>query len=142
MKTKNLVALIALVTGLLTGSVKAITPADGGYVYKSQNLNLQVTMYFDWQSKAKIDETSQSVTFDYTNPGSQQVFLYSITKISEQSWLNIKDQMQNVHVVADKGGMVYFVELTDKASIKGPNAKEYKDIVEHLDDIPHSVQLN
>ncbi len=141
MKTKNLVALIALVTGLLMGSAKASTPENGSYVYQSPNLHLQVTMSFDWQTKAKVDETPQSVTFAYTNPGSKEVFLYSITKISEQSWLTIKDQLPNAHVVAEKDGMVYFVELTDKTSIKGANAKEYKEIVEHLDDIPHSVQL-
>jgi len=142
MKAKKTVALIALVTGLLIGSAKASTPENGTYVYQNTNLNLQITMAFDWQSKAKVDETPQSVTFAYTNPGSQQVFLYSITKISEQSWLAVKDQMDNAHVVAEKNGMVYFVQLTDKTSIKGPNAKEYKDIVESLNDIPHSVQIN
>src|SRR5215467_9695904 len=96
MKTKSLIVLFALLSGLFNARAIAGTPAENGnYVYHNQNMHVQVTMPYDWQSKLKVTETDQVITFSYANPGSEPVFVYSISKISEQTWMNIKDQMQN-----------------------------------------------
>jgi len=140
MKTKKLTLLVALLIGFLC-SVRAGSMGDSGnYVYTNQNLHVQITMPADWQEKMKVTETDQVITFSYINPGGQPVFLYSVTKISEQNWMAIKDQLTNVHIVAEKDGTVYFVELTDKTSIKSANAKEFKAIVDQLDEIWHSIK--
>ena len=143
MKTKKLIVLLALVTGLVSMTAKAGTPSlNSNYVYQNQALNLTINMPDAWQGKVKVTETDQSVSFSYTNTGGSPIFLYSVTKVNEQTWLNIKDQLQNVHVVANKNGVVYFVQLTDKTSIKGANAAEFKTIVDQLNDVMHSVQIS
>jgi hypothetical protein len=142
MKTKDLVMLIVLLSGFLSAAQGSTPGNNGDYVYQSKNLNVQITMPGEWQDKVRAIETDQSVTFSYTNPGGQPVFLYSITKIPEQTWMNIKEQLINVHVITEKNGTVYFVETTDKTSIKGNNAKEFKSIVNHLGDILHNIQVN
>jgi hypothetical protein len=52
----------------------------------------------------------------------------------------IKDGLSESHVVARKDGQIYFVQLTDKTSIKGANAKDYKAIVANLDDVLANIK--
>ncbi len=145
-KVSALIMLIAVITGWFISNItNAATRQDKGgndnYVYHSSKLNVDISMPGDWRDKVSTKEDNQSVTVSYNNPGGQPVFLYSLTKIAEQAWMNIKDGLSETHVVAHKDGQIYFVQLTDKTSIKGANAKEYKAIVANLDDVLANIKV-
>ena len=138
--------LIAALLGLLISATVNANPllSIGGsdnYVYHSDKLNVNVNMPSDWQGKVTTTENDQAVTVSYNNPGGQPVFLYSINKVDVKTWMNVKDNLTGVHVVSNKDGEVYFVQLTDKTSVKGANSKEFKTIVANLNDVLANVKV-
>lgn len=146
LKASAIVMLIAMVFGwfISTNAVAACHLNKGGndtYVYHSTKLNVNINMPGDWQNKVTEIENDQTITVSYNNPGAQPVFLYSVNKISEQTYMNIKDQLQGVHIVAQKDGEVYFVQFTDKSSLKGANDKEFKAIVANLNDVLANISV-
>jgi len=137
---------MALILGVFVSAATQANPRlfnDGNdsYVYHSTKLNVSINMPADWQGKVTTTENEGTVTVSYNNPGAQQVFLYSVNKVDQQTWMNVKDNLQGVHVISNKDGMVYFVELTDKISIKGANAKEFKAIVAGLNDMLANIKV-
>jgi hypothetical protein len=145
LKASGIVMLIAVIAGWIINSTTNAAPHQdvrGGdnYTYHSDKLDVNIYMPDDWKDKVTTKEDDRSITVSYNNAGGQPVFLYSVTKIAEQMWLNIKDGLSDAHIVAHKDGNVYFVQLTDKTSIKGANDKEFKAIVANLNDVLANVK--
>jgi hypothetical protein len=146
LKASGLAMLIAVIAGWIINSATNAAPhgdTNGGdnYVYHSDKLNVNINMPDDWRNKIITKEDDRAITVLYNNQGGQPVFLYSVTKIAEQMWLNIKDGLSDVHIVAHKNGEIYFVQLTDKTSIKGANSKEFKAMVANLNDVLANIRV-
>jgi hypothetical protein len=108
---------------------------DISYPFQSAKLSIEVQLPDEWKSKFITEETDNSIVFKYGNPGGQPAFLFSINKISDVQWMNVKDQLSNAGMLIHAGNTIYYYEKTDNTSIKGANKDDYKSVVAHLDEV-------
>src|SRR5215831_4613307 len=60
--------------------------------------------------------------FKFANGNADPVFLFDISRIQDQDWAKVKDQIPNAKLLDHRGDVVYFTEKTSQINIKGPNA--------------------
>ncbi len=134
---KNLVKASILVLALFAfnragASAPLIRSTDGNYQYQNAQMHFQIEMPIEWKDKIKVDETENSTTFSYLN-GTEKVFLFSVNKLSETDFLNVRDQLGDITVVAHPKGQVLYAEKTSKDHLKGANKDEFSKILQGLD---------
>lgn len=87
------------------------------------------------------ETTDNSVHYKFKKSDGTTQFLFAVNKVTEQQWLAIKDQLTNASVQAHKNGFIYYVERTDKTSMKGPDKDAYANVYRQLDTIIRSIDI-
>ena len=68
-------------------------------------------------------------------------FLFSVTKIPDQQWAKVKSQMPDAQLIAHKNESIYFVQRTNKETVKGANSATYAQVYPLLDQLIQSIQV-
>lgn len=115
-----------------TAPVHQVDPGVGEYAIAiPETLNTYIT-------KETVDN---SVRYLFKKSDGTTQFLFAVTKVSEQQWMLIKDQLTNATMQAHKNGFIYYVERTDKSSLKGADKDSYANVYNQLDAIVRSIDV-
>jgi len=132
-------ALFLLLTFSLSINAKSIAatlPNDG-----HDKLSFTVNIPEGIQPEIVRQDFGNESLFSFKN-GSNNAFLFSVTRVSAEQWLKVKDQVSHYTIIENKDNYITFVQKTDQAKIKGSGNDGYQKVYVQLDNIIGSIHLN
>jgi len=136
-------AIIALMATLsLVFSARVAKASDEVLFYQAGNdVRFTIEIPEQWNNYIVQESSGDGINFKFKKADGSKEFLFSINKISDQQWIVIKEQLGNAKLLAHKGTIIYYSQVTDKAKVKGTGNEEYAKIYSHLDDIIKSIKI-
>lgn len=128
----------AAIAFLLIGTNNSIAMPP---IESTNSLQFSISIPQEWSSNIVRAETENAVTFNFKKTDGTTVFLLSVNKLSADDFLNVKDDLQNVKVIEQKNGLVYFAMETSKNSIKGSDSANFAKVFSHLDEMLNSIKI-
>jgi hypothetical protein len=108
---------------------------------KAPPLNLSVNIPATWQSQiVRVDYENESI-FSLKAGDKAPAFLFSVTKVSGDQWMTIKEQIKGYSILENKDGYITFLQKTDAKKIKGAADAQYQEVLGQLDAIVGSIQV-
>ena len=106
------------------------------------HLNLTVTIPAAWQSQiVRVDYENESI-FSLKAGDKSPAFLFSVTKVTDEQWMTVKNQIKGYTILENKEGFITFLQKTDVKKIKGAADSQYQEVLGQLDAIVGSIQVN
>lgn len=135
-----LIALIASI-GIYGKTTSTVNPGIDYYNFTSDKLNFQLTIPLDLKNNLIINETENSVVFKYDfHNYSNTVFLFSINKVADKSWIQLQDNLKNTLVLNNKGGYITYSEIAQENNLQGKNKNEFKNILTRVNELLKSYK--
>ncbi len=129
------IALVASI-GIFGKTNTTRLPFSDSYNFTSTQMNFELSIPPELKSKLLIDETESAVVFRYENPGTDHaVFLFSITRVSESAFMQVKDNLTSANVLSNKNGLITYSETTDEKSLPEKNKTEFKQILSRINEV-------
>ncbi len=94
-----------------------------------------------WSTQLIREESDHAINFKFKKSDGTTIFLFSVNKVSETTWMSIKDQLENFKMVDHKNSNIYYTTFTSKRSIKGTDNDVYTQIYDHLAEILASIKI-
>ena len=133
------IAILAVVA--LMASFRAPSGQELSTSFKMSSLSISVTIPDQWKSSIiRVDENEMTI-FKLDNGNAPATFLFSVTKIPDQQWAKVKSQMPEAQLIAHKNESIYFVQRTNKETVKGANSATYAQVYPLLDQLIQSIQV-
>lgn len=129
-------ALIALIA-----AVSFRTQAAGSAAPKDP-MFFSITLPDTWQSKVIRQDYENETIFSYMDEKGSPVFLFSITRVTGSQWVALHNQLKNAMVVKNDGAFIYFIQKADEKSLKGMKVEDYNTLLQEIDAVINSIQLN
>ena len=105
------------------------------------HLNLSLSIPLSWYSQiTKTDYENQSI-FTLKTSDNASVFLFSVTKVTGDQWMKLKDQIKGSTIIENKDGFITFVQKTDVKKIKGMTDAQSQDVLLSLDAVVASIRV-
>ena len=131
------VAMIIIVT-LFAFKTYAGNPADN----PQAQLSLKISLPQSWQSVVEKQDFGNEVLFNFKNGNAKPVFLFSITKVSGDQWIALQGQVRGATILENKDGYITFLQMTNQSKIKGADNDLFQQVVEQLNAVISSIQIN
>jgi len=106
------------------------------------HLNLSVTIPAAWQSQIVRQDFENESVCSLKNGNNTPVFLFSVTRVTGDQWMTIKDQMKNYTIIENKDNFITFVQKTDVRKIKGTGDAQYQQVLQQVDGMIATIRLN
>lgn len=130
-----LIALIASI-GIYGKTTSSVNPGIDYYNFTSDKLNFQLSIPLDLKNNLIINETENSVVFKYDfHNYSNTVFLFSINKVTDKSWLQLQGNFKNTLVLNNKGGFITYSEIALENNLRGKNKNEFRNILVRVNEL-------
>ncbi len=135
-----LIALVASI-GLMVKTTTPILTGTDNYNYTSNELKFQLTIPMELKPKLIIEETENSVVFKYENPNYQaDVYLFSINKVSENVWLQVKQNVNEGRILANTNGYIIYSEITRETTLRGKNKVEFEQMLSQVKELVNTFK--
>ena len=133
--------LISLVTLTSINAQAAMPPhlSDGNV---PPHLSLSVTIPETWQSQIVRQDFENESVFSLKNGNNTPVFLFSVTKVTGDQWMTVKDQVKDYAIIENKDNFITFVQKTDVRKIKGTADAQYQQALQQVDGMIATIHLN
>lgn len=105
-------------------------------------LNLTVTIPDALQSQITRQDFENESIFSFKNGNNEPAFLFSITKVTDRQWATVKGQIKKYLIIENKDGFITFVQRTDQPKIKGSANAQYHQVLQQVDAMITTIQLN
>ena|SRR6185295_16284565 len=135
------VLLIWIVTITAINAQAAILPHSSDSSVPP-HLNLTVVIPEAWQSQIAREDFENESVFSLKNGNNTPVFLFSVTRVTGDQWMTIKDQMKNYTIIENKDNFITFVQKTDVRKIKGTGDAQYQQVLQQVDGMIATIRLN
>jgi len=100
-----------------------------------------VTIPEAWKSMiARQDYENESI-FSFKTGNEKSVFLFSVTKVTDEQWFTLKSQLTDATVIANENGYIIFVQKTAQQKIKGASNDQYQQVLLELDNMIKSIKI-
>ena len=106
------------------------------------HLNVSVTIPEAWQSQIVRQDFENESVFSLKNGNNAPAFLFSVTRITGDQWMTVKDQIKNYSIIENKDNFITFVQKTDVRKIKGVTDTQYQQVLQQVDGIIATILLN
>jgi hypothetical protein len=106
------------------------------------HLNVTVNIPATWQSQIVRQDYENESIFSLKTSDKTPAFLFSVTKVTDDQWMTVKNQIKGYTIIENKDGYITFVQKTDVKKIKGQADAQYQQVLGQLDAIVGSIQLN
>lgn len=106
------------------------------------HLNLSVTIPEAWQSQIVRQDFENESVFSLKNENNAPVFLFSVTRVTGDQWMIVKDQVGSYTILENKDNYITFVQKTDVRKIKGTADAEYQQVLQQVDGMIATIHLN
>ena len=105
------------------------------------HLNITLTIPAAWQSQiVRVDYENESI-FSLKNGDKAPAFLFSVTRITGDQWMLVKNQLKGYTILGNKDGFITFVQKADVTKIKGSADAQYHEILGVVDAIVASIRV-
>ncbi|GDX51846.1 hypothetical protein LBMAG27_08930 [Bacteroidota bacterium] len=130
-----LIALVASI-GIFGRTTNTEISGTDNFNFTSNTMNFELTIPMDLKNKLVINETENSVVFNYDNPGyPNDVFLFSINKVSEKTWMQLHENIYNGIVLTNNDGFITYSETTKENTLRGKNRDEFEQMLGNIHEI-------
>ncbi len=143
MKTKlfnagrALLFLLVIFTGIYAKASTVAVPSQNSVPPK---LNLSVSIPNALESQVVRQDFENESVFSLKN-GNSNAFLFSVTKVTGDQWMTIKNQAGAYSILENKDGFITFLQKTDQQKIKGSGDAQYQKALQEMDGMIRSIQL-
>src|SRR6185295_18381861 len=99
------------------------------------------TIPANWETQlVRVDYENESIFSLKTGSGAP-AFLFSVTKVTDAQWWEVKDQLKKYTIVENKDGFITFVQKTDLKKMKELPDVQYRQVLGSLDVVVGSIRL-
>ena len=133
--------LISLVT-LTTINAQASIPSHPSDNNVPPHLDLSITIPQAWQSQIVRQDFENESVFSLKNGNGTPAFLFSVTRVTGDQWMTVKDQIKDYTIIENKDNFITFVQKTDVRKIKGTADAQYQQVLQQVDGIIATIHLN
>ena len=130
-----------LLAALISVNAQAVSPAHSAGNSVPPHLSMSVNIPDALQQQIARQDFENEAIFSFKN-GKDASFLFSVTKVSSDQWLQLKDQLKNYTVIENSGDYITFVQKTDVKKLKGSADAQYQQVMLQLDGIISTIHLN
>ena len=113
----------------------AASPYDPGV--GAYTLNIPANL----ESRIERTEADNAVHYTFKTSGGESLYLFSIKKASYEQWNILRTQLENESLIGSKDNLIYYVEVTNRRSLKGQDKQAYAEVYAQLDSIIDSIKL-
>ena len=145
MKTtiKNTVrVLLFSLAALMTVSAQAVMPAHASGNSVPPHLNLSITIPDDLQSQIVRQDFENESIFSLKDGNDNSAFLFSVTKVSSDQFMQLKSQLKDYTIIENKDGFITFVQKTDVKKLKGAANDQYQKVMPQVSGIISTIHVN
>ena len=122
-------------------SWKEVSTDEDMHYNVSRHLNLTFTIPANWETQlVRVDYENESIFSLKTGSGAP-AFLFSVTKVTDAQWWEVKDQLKKYTIVENKDGFITFVQKTDLKKMKELPDVQYRQVLGSLDVVVGSIRL-
>lgn len=134
-----LAASNSTVNAQLTGSVQEVSIAAGA----PQPPAIRHLIYIPDDISPRIVQKNgdNSVNYLFRKSDGTTAFLFQVSRISENQWLHIRNQLSDPLLLEHKNGFIYFAIVTTKHKIRGEDNSEYQAVYDRLRQIVASIKI-
>lgn len=108
-------------------SINSITEIVSG-VPEPASVQFTISIPAEYSSTIIRENVENGSYFWFKKSDGSGQFLFQVNKIAEGQWIGIKGQLNNPTILDHKNGNVYYVQVSDKARIKGNDAALYEQV--------------
>jgi hypothetical protein len=112
-----------------------------GYNHILPSFYFVVTIPASFQSQIIREDYDNQSIFSLKTESKTSVFLFSVTRVTGDQWMKIKDQVKNHTIVENKNGYITFAEKTTTREIKGTGNTRYQEVLREMDNMISSIQV-
>jgi len=105
-------------------------------------LTFNIVLPDSWQSTVVRQDYGNETVFNFKTDDGKQIFLFSVTKVTGDQWLSIKDQVQHATILKNENGYIIFLQQTDQLKIKGSDNAQYQTVLTEMNNVINSIQVN
>jgi hypothetical protein len=106
------------------------------------HLTLSISIPAAWQSQIVRQDFENESIFSLKTDEKTPAFLFSVTKVTDEQWMTIKNQVKNYSIIENKDGFITFIEKTDAQKIKGNGDMQYQQVLPQIDGIISTIHLD
>ena len=135
-------ALLILLVTLTAVNAQAAIPPRPSDSNVPPHLNLSVTIPDAWQSQIVRQDFENESVFSFKNGDNAPAFLFSVTRVTGDQWMTVKDQIKDYTILENKDNFITFVQKSDVWKIKGTANAQYQQVMHQVDGIISTIHLN
>ena len=87
------------------------------------------------------ENADNTVFFYFKKSDGTNVFLFQVSRIDENQWVKIKEQLVQPTILAHKDGLVYYALATDRSKIKGEDGENYAKVYAQINQLINSIVI-
>jgi len=140
MKTKVLNAAFSLLLIILCSPLLKANSAKSFHFPGPGALQFTISIPQSLQAQIVRQDFENESIFNFKNEKGKPAFLFSVTKVSSDQWLQIHQQVSYYKILQNKDGYITFVQITDQSKIKGDNAG-FQQALQQMNSMIESIQL-
>lgn len=134
MKTINhyLILILSVITMPLSSAFANVNLA---------HLNLTISIPAEWQSQIVREDYENQSLFSLKTANESTAFLFSVTKVTGEQWMKVKNQINGYTIIENKDGFITFVQKTKERNINGSADSIYRNVLSEVDRMIGSIEL-
>ncbi|HAP01317.1 MAG TPA: hypothetical protein DCQ93_05260 [Bacteroidetes bacterium] len=136
LRSTALLVLLSIVSVFAYAKTESVPP-----VGNSTTVQFTISIPDEVSSSISRVDAENEVDFYFKKQDGSDVFLFSVNRVSENLWVNIKDQVGSYQLLDHRGGYIYFVSKTDKSKLKGEDSEKYSAVFSQMDVLIKSIKI-
>src|SRR5215471_12672469 len=92
----------------------------------SGKLSFAISIPDSWQSFLQRSDYGNETVFNFITPDDDPVFLFSVTKVTDEQWNQLQATIQNYEIISNENGYITFVQRTPLTNIKGASDQQFR----------------
>ncbi|HUM45864.1 MAG TPA: hypothetical protein PLD84_02980 [Chitinophagales bacterium] len=105
------------------------------------DLNLTIAIPASLQSQIERTDYENESIFSLKTGDQRTEFLFSVTKVSVEQWLKVKEQLKGYRIIGNQNGFITFVQKTGVKKIQGPADAPFQQALQELDTMLASIRI-
>lgn len=98
------------------------------------HLNFIYAIPAKWESQIVREDYENQSIFSMKVSNASPVFLFSVTQITTDQWMKVKNQLNEYTIIENKDGFITFVQKTDEKKIKGMDNGQSQEVLRDVDE--------
>lgn len=136
LRSTALLVLLSIVSVFAYAKTESVPP-----VGNSTTVQFTISIPDEVSSSISRVDAENEVDFYFKKQDGSDVFLFSVNRVSENLWVNIKDQVGSYQLLDHRAGYIYFVSKTDKSKLKGEDSIKYSAVFSQMDVLIKSIKI-